>query len=504
MDAPRHAPQPVDVARLNLLLVGLLLTALSLFVVVQTMQGGLNTLIAAVVLIGGVVWMVAGRRVWWLPVPIATSIGGLIWVGFRIYSHEIALVASAVALLPAIAINRRTLQQYRPPLPWFVYALIGYLICHLVASFALNRLAGGSGYGNILRTYMTALWALIFVVGVYLYGDSRKLRLAIALVYFGLLFRVLVGLYSYYFPGYIFFRGFDVFFLLSEHGALELRDAPMRLLILSLALSMATRSVGLRILHWMVATLSTWLLLMGSGRVTVGMLMIIPCLWLLVQRRWGLLLLIAGGFAAVIMFLNANPRVLYALPEGPQRALTILIFGDVLDIQARLAGSNLWHQELFRLGRERWLASPLHFFFGNRVHPFDATMRSYAVDFYHAIQIAASVARYERALWTVLATTGFVGGLLYLATFRRLMWPPLRSLLRNKIADFPHAIYFVAFAQMFLYLVFSPFSGGFPGVELMWAGIAYALYQDQQKRREPAGPQPIQRNADRQTILKPY
>lgn len=503
MDRPQQAPPPVDVARLNLLIVGVLLTALSLFVVVKTMRGGVNDLIAAIVLIGGVIWVVSGRQVWWLPIPIATSIGGLIWVGFRIYSHEIAVLMAAMALLPALAINRRALEQYRPALSWIVYALPLYLLVHLFASLVFNRLSGGTGYGNIFRTYMTAIWALFFVIGIYHYGNSRLIRRTIILVYIGLLFRVVVGLYSYYFPGYIFFRGFDVFFLLSEHGSMELRDAPMRLLILSLGLSMASRNFGATVFHLIVALLSVWLLLMGSGRVTVGMLGVVPIFWLLIQRRYMLLLLALGAMISVILFLNANPGVLYLLPEGPQRALTILIFGDVLDIQARLAGSNLWHQELFQLGKARWLATPVSFLFGNRVYPFDPTMGGYSYDFYHSVQVAASIAKYERSLWTILATTGLAGGLLYAGVFFALLRGPVRSLFRNQIVDFTHAVYFFAAMHSFLFLLFCPFSGSFPGVELMWAGIAFALYQDAKMRERELASVP-DTTKPRNQILKPY
>lgn len=485
MDQQRTAPPPIDVARLNLLLVGLLLTGLALYVVVQTMRGGTNALVTATVLIGGVIWMVAGRRVWWMPIPIAASIGGLVWVGFRIYSHELAVLLACIALFPAIAINSRLLEQHRAPLPKPVYLLLVYLAFHLFASLVMNRMSGGGGYGNIVRTYVSALWPLLFVTGVYHYGDSRLLRTTVRLIYIALLFRVAVGLYSYYFPGFIFFRGFNAFFLLSEHGAMELRDAPLKLLILSLALCASTKRTGTATLHLTAALFSAWLLLMGSSRVTVAMLMVVPALWLLIQRRFALILLLAGIFISAILAINANPDILNQLPRGPQRALSILVFGEMLDIQAKLAGSNQWHQELFKLGAQRWMDSGVTFLFGNRVHPFDLTGMELTYDFFHRIQVAASIARYERSLWTILATTGLTGGLLYLSCFFVLLRGPVRELRRNLMPDFNHAIYFIATAHAFLFLLFSPFHGSFPGPELMWAGIAFTVYQDQRRNNLP-------------------
>ncbi|MCO5061018.1 MAG: hypothetical protein M9963_03295 [Kiritimatiellae bacterium] len=478
-----QSPPPVDVARLNLLLIGFGLLGLALYVVVKTMQGGTNSLIAAVVMIGGIIWIVAGRRAWWMPVPIATSIGGLVWVGFRIYSYELAMLMAAAALFPALAINRRASEQHRGHLVWVAYALPIYLALHLFASLVMNYYDRGEGYGNIVRTYTGSIWAILIVLAFFHYGESRLIRRAVILVYFGLLFRVLLGLYSYYFPGFIFFRGFDVFFLLSEYGPAELRESALRLLIVTLGLSAAAKNRGATVFHLIIAILATWLLLMGSGRATVVMMGAIVILWLVIQRRFALLLFALMGMASVIAFINLNPGVLYLLPDGPQRALSILVFGDILDIQARLAGSNLWHQELFKLGFQRWTHSILTFFVGNRIFPFDPTMGGYRTDFYHSLHVAASIARYERALWTVVATTGLVGAFLYVSTFIALLRNPIRALFRNRIKDFTHFIYFLATAHTFLYVLFSPVSGYFPGVELMWAGLAFALYRDEEKRK---------------------
>ncbi len=499
-----QTPPPVDVARLNMLLIGLLLLGLSLYVVVKTMQGGTNSLIAAIVVIGGIIWTVAGRRAWWMPVPIATSIGGLVWVGFRIYSYELAMLMAAAALFPALAVNRRTSEQSRGHLSWTTYALPIYLAFHLFASVVLNYYDRGTGYGNIVRTYTGAIWAILFALAFFHYGESRLIRRAIIFVYAGLLFRVLLGLYTYYFPGFVFFRGFDVFFLLSEHGPTELRESALRLLIVTLGLSAAAKTRSASAFHIIIALLSTWLLLMGSGRATVVMMGAIVIFWLVVQRWYALLLFALASMAAVVTFINVNPGILYSLPEGPQRALTILVFGDILDIQARLEGSNLWHQELFKLGYQRWVASPLSVAFGNRIYPFDPTMGGYRYDFYHAIHVAASIARYERALWTILTSTGLIGGFLYVSTFIVFLREPVRALFKHRITNFTHFIYFLAAIHAFLYLIFSPVSGGFPGIELMWAGLAYALYRDEEKRNQALIPQSSAPGAKGPQLVKPY
>lgn len=484
MDRRQQTPAQLNIERFHLLIVGVLATLLSLYIVVQAMKGGTNSLIAATVVIGGIAWIVSGREAWWIPIPIATSIGGLVWVGFRIYTHELGVLMAAAALLPAIAINRRAVEQYRGKLPWVVYALLGFLFAHLFTSLMINRYDNGTGYGNIVRTYVGAIWPLLLIVALFHFGNTKYIRLAIMVTYIGLAFRVVIALYSYYFPGLLFFRGFNVFFLLSEHGGLDLRGAPLRLLILTLGLSAASRDRMRTLLHLLVAMTSAWLLLMGSGRVTVAMLGVIPIFWLLVQRRYALLIFASAAMLAIILTLNLNPDLLYMLPRGSQRALSILLTGgsQSMSIQAGLDASNLWHQELFRLGKTRWLATPLSFLFGNRVFPFDPTMGSYWQDFYFNASVAASIAKYERSLWTILATTGVVGGILYVFSFYYLLREPVRLLFRDRFSDFNHVIYFLAATHALLFFLFSPVSGAFPGVELMWAGIAYIVAKDEARR----------------------
>lgn len=469
---------------MNLLFAGLFLTAAALFVVVKAMRGGVNSLITTTGVVGGLIWVVAGRKVWWFPIIIATSIGGLIWVGFRIYTHEISLIIAAIALFPAIAINYRSMEQYRGPLSWMAYALMIYVIAHLGASLILNRYSAETGYGNITRTYMGAIWPLLFVLGMHHYGDASRMRLAINIIYIGLIARVLFGLYLYFFPGLVFFRGFNAFFVLSESSSTELRRTALHLAIIALGFVATAHRLPQKVFHLTITVLAAWLVLMGAARTAVAMLGVIPLFWLLVLRKYTWIFLMLCAMSAIVVFFNLHPEIIYLFPKGPQRALTILIFGDVLDIQAKLAGSDLWHAVLFDEGKRRWLTSPLTFLFGNRVHRFDMNVGGYWADFFYTVKVAANTARYESGLWTVLATTGLVGAALYVATFFTLLRDSVRILFRERITDLNHLIYFVAASHALLYFLFAPVSGGFPGVELMWAGLACITYRDERIRKE--------------------
>ena len=105
MDVQSRNAAPIDVQRLHLLLVGIILTGLTLYVATQAMHGGTYPVISALVLVGAIMWSVMGKSAWWVPIPLATALGGLLWVGFRIYTHELAIVLALSSLIPAIAMR---------------------------------------------------------------------------------------------------------------------------------------------------------------------------------------------------------------------------------------------------------------------------------------------------------------------------------------------------------------------------------------------------------------
>jgi hypothetical protein len=257
-------------------------------------------------------------------------------------------------------------------------------------------------------------------------------------------------------------------------------------MIIALAYFSASKTTEKKLFHFCVATSCAWLLLLGGSRVSAAMAALLPFMWMAVQRRYFLILFLTACIGTGIGLLNANPDMLEHLPLPGQRALSIFVLGERLDVQAQQRGSNDWHAYLFKLGRDRWLASPLSITLGNRIRPFDITFYSPRIDFFHQAEIAANTARYERSLWTVITTTGVVGGLLYAATFMALLRGPTRRLFRDGLTDFRHIVYFMAFTHSALWIIFSPVSGGFPGNQLMWAGIAYTMYYDLKHRAPEA------------------
>jgi hypothetical protein len=210
----------------------------------------------------------------------------------------------------------------------------------------------------------------------------------------------------------------------------------------------------------------------------------IPLILLVIQRRWTLLGGAVVALGVLVLWLNANPEAIDPLPDSTRRALSILLFNPRLEIHRYVEGSNDWHDYLALLGRQKWLDSLWSFFVGNRVLTFDRSFYAMTADFFHRAHIAAATARYESTLWTLLATVGTVGAVLYALTFYNLLGNPVRALLRSGVRDFDHAIYFVALTQACLLAAFCWISGSFPGNELAMAGIARALWDDRQKEAE--------------------
>jgi hypothetical protein len=493
MDANRSTPAEIDVSRVSLLLVGVLMTLLALVIVAQAVQRGPTSVLFYLAAIGAVIWIVSGRSAWWVPVPLTTALGGLIWVGFRIYTHEMAVLLALASLIPTIALQKRALIQDRDPAPFAIKALFIYLSLHLLASLMIQYTESPDfiKMGSIFRTYLGGLWGIGFVLLFQRNGSTRIMKIVLMLIYVLLGLRILIGLYTYYFPGLIFFRTFSVFLVLSEHGAMDLRGAPLAMMTLAFGYLSRSRTPLMKLLHVGIIVACEYVMLIGGSRVSAAMGALLPLIWMIINRHYFLVALGASALVSAFVLVNLNPTMLEPLPYPVQRALSIFVIGERLDVQADQRGSNLWHAELFKEGRDRWLRNLGTIIFGNRIYPFDEAFYSPMMNFYYRLKVAADTARYERSLWTILTTSGLVGGVLFAVAFWKLMRDPARELFRRRIVDVASMVYFIAFVQVSLWLLFIAVSGGFPGSQLMWAGLAYAVWQDEQRARaQAAAPAP--------------
>jgi|GEM_PF-1345439 len=479
-------PPPVDVAKLQVFALGLVLVLVAMYLAVDAAQGGAPRLIMRMALVAVVIWFFAGRTAWWVPVPVAVAFGGLFWVGFRIHAHEAALLLALVALAPMLALKWKPIRQNRPPMPWYVYGLAFYLGAHMLFSLYQVRIHENFGLGNVLRTYAISLWAIVFTILFYKFGPSRFLKITLILMVCAYIVRIALGLYMYFFPGFIFLPYLNLLF--SEFGVLELRTTAVRLFIMLLGVYALLRGEIKTILLLLFMALLMVTTAFGGARIALLQILIAIFLFALLRRRFIELGIIGIITLMGIWYVNAQPDILYRLPYLPSRALSIVVFSEQTSVHTELEGSNEWHKGLFMKGWQNWTRNPVTLAFGNRVYPYDHDFHAAQLTFFERMEISASIARYEKGLWNILATFGIVGFVLYALTFWHLLKDPLTSLWYNRIPDFAHLIYFVAGVHVLMWGMLCWIWGSFPSYEIMMAVLAKAMYVDAQKTKRSSEP----------------
>lgn len=477
-------------SKLNSLVVFLLGLIFFLYVAVSVMSGGVSQLTFYGGIIAGLTWVVLGQKAWWMPIPLAAIFGGLVWVGFRVYTHELAVAMAFAALIPALILDRRSyLQTQRPPVPKTAWLLFIYLLMHLGASWLM---AGGSDFkGSIIRTYANALWPVIFFIYYLKYGSSKKIMTLLTIIYVLLIMRCSLGIYTYFFPQLVYFRGGSFLFVLSQYGSLDLRGPSLQLMAIALSLAIRPQSASSRAFHVIVAGIAFWLLLLGSSRAGFVMAIVVPIIITLVQRRFLIGLTIVFFITVIIVALKSNPELVNALPTQAQRALSVVVFGKNSNIYATIEGSDEWHAYLSKTGWENWTESLNTLLIGNRVHPYDDYFLSNTADMFSRADIAAKTTRYEKMLWTVLATLGLTGAFFYVSIYFRLFKGPFRQLVQQPIRTKTDVVYLIALIQVSLALLFAPFVGTFPSFELVWGALALGLYYDQRAQADAQKTQPL-------------
>jgi len=451
-------------------------------------EQGVYGLATSLVVMLPLLWiMFAGTR-WWVVMPIGVAFGGAFSLSFKFYTHEIALLLSLMALLPVLAIRAQKMID-RVKVTTALWVLLGLFLVNIARSLIASRWEGLGGGGSIVRVYLHGMWPVIFLAAFYHYGSTRPLKWVLILLYGTYLGRSLAGVSSYYF-GYQVQVPF-LNFVIGTGGAWDLRFTGIQLAMLAFACSQFIQSRWGKILHVCGIGLSLWLVLLGGGRASLGMLCVIPVAWAAIRRRFGWFSAASAGLFLLVMVLNQRPDIIYLFPEQAQRTLSILVAESStswLDSHTAVKLSNEWHQRLSSLGFERWSESVLTMVIGNRIEPYDAAYEAYSVTMEDKAQVAARQGIYESGLWTMLSPMGLCGVVLYSMLFYFLLKGPFLVLMKEGICGIPHVFYFWAVIELVLWIVFCWISGGSPSHELMMAGIAKAAYEDSRKTGKEGTP----------------
>jgi len=443
-------------------------------------KGGLRDSIMLVALVFVLAWVFLSRQAWWIFLPPFVLFGGVVHIGFKIYFHEIALTLALVAFLPVFAMKTPIQRK----LPRYAWLLISFLFIHWATSIVINRMSGLSGTGNIIRVYMQAAWPLIFMVPFYCFGIATRFqKTVLLLMYFTAVLRVSIALVGHFFPYGITFLPFASFVLSGPlAGMSDLRFSGLQLVMLTICYFHLSRRLMSKIFHFLILATAVVLVLMGSGRVAVGMLFLILPLWAILYRKFILAAGVSIALAAGVLTLNAKPNLIYSFPYPMQRTLCVLVMKKVdIDWHGRVEASDEWHRQLTKLAYERWTRSVPSFLLGNHIEGFDDSFYRAGIGMEVRAQIAARIAAYESGLWTVLGSIGLAGLILYLLLFWFLLKDVARELLKARIHSYTHTFYFLAVLMLILWIAFSWIAGGFPSLELFMAVIAKVMYEENRK-----------------------
>jgi Ca2+/Na+ antiporter len=440
------------------------------------------------------VLMVFAREYWWLAMFIAVAFGGYVYFGFKILAHESMLALAMAGLLPSVALNPHSeFNASRPKLPWYFYAAGAYLIFQIFYSISVNNPHGFIEYGNIVRAYAYGFWPLVFVFLFRYYGRSDYLNFAIWLLQSVYLFRALMTLATIYFPSQMVLPGINFILPGNDEGGGGLDDLRFPghgIVLLACAILLKRPSLPVRLWQWLLIVFALFCQMWSGGRLLLVASILTIVAAFVVARMWKTV--IAATTAAIfsVVFLNLFPQTIYNFGYRWQRAASVLLLTTKdMDTRFMTEGSDLWHERLGDIAYERWTSSARTFFIGTGIKPWDiriARESSPMQRFEAQLGGAADTGGYESGLWIILTPSGLIGLLLYCTTLAYFVIPNARRFFREKPRGFNLTVVFLGTYPAVEWLLFSPRSGGYPAIELLFASTAFYYLRDQEKNPQLA------------------
>lgn len=435
------------------------------------------------------IWMAFGTRIWWLPVPFLSALGGVFQGSFKVQPVEVGLLVAFLAAIPMIVTKNYGIAASRPSLPFSVKAFFVYLGLHLIGSLLYNQYIGLGGWGNTLRAYMSFLWPVFFIILFYFYGDSRQLSLGFWAIFIAGALRLLMGLFvqisgqSIEVPG-IGYVG-PSFGDLGESGiVIDLRASGYLMIGMSLMAFVLVKNYFGKIFLGAFFLLAIAGVLFGGGRAGFMVSVILGFCFLVLYRKWSLILASFAAFVALAALVNISPGMLNPLPYGAQRVAQTLIFADGNRSEAAgdAAGSDEYSVRLRNLGWKNWTESPWTIVFGQGMRTYQSLPPSAAYNgslmFEAAIDNAAKVGAYESGLWTVLAVVGLAGALFFLNIFRYFIGAYFKDLWTYKITNYGRAFAFFGVASLAAWLAACYRSQGVPVYVLFYSFLGWVAWID--------------------------
>ncbi len=440
----------------------------------------LGTVTLTVASMCALLWAFRGQTAWWVPGFASNFIGGYINVGFKIYPHEVGMALSFAALGLMIVTNPRR-RTNRPAADWSFFVVAAYMLGHLVVSCYLATAAGLHTNGTIARVYFQGLWAVLFGIAFIAYGHLRHLRAALILATAFSVLTILVGLLN---PdlGPLSPEAIvqpDTLFVLPT--SVSLKGAGLSLMSLLIVWFYGCQRVLERTLIVTAYVGAIYIVLLGSGRVPAATALLMPLLWATVQRKRAGVIVAVILAGLVVYTVNFSSSFYEALPDNARRSLSSLVVTRDVAERDETEGSNEWHLMLLESGRDRWTRDFSTFAFGSKVEGWDEDFYQLRVD--DMADIAARLSAYENAFFTVTATLGVAGLLLFGRILYWLFQPYASAILRHRIRTQGDALAYVAVQSLVLYIGFCWIAGGYPSNQILFGVLAAGSFHDRQQQR---------------------
>ena len=428
-----------------------------------------------IIAIAVLIWSFKGGKNWWMAFVVFVTFGGVFWVGFKIYPAEIGLLFAIMALVFATVIKGKNLRQDRSKISWAFSLLILYFILHMLASLYKANVGLMNGGGSIIRSYSTGMTFLVFGWLYYRFGSTKNITNVFIIILIINSIRIGFGLYAYF---------FSYTSSLSEPGwtflglSTDLRSSVLYQIYAAIIIFYLIKNRNLKVGVLLLIVLSFIIVFLGQGRVAVLEAMLAISLWVIIEKRYGLLIFILSIF--IFLFILVNTKVYEDLPFEIQRSVSFMVLNKNKIYSYYPFASDQWHFDLFKTGFDNWSDSAYSLFFGNCIDPSDV-WRFGSFDFFNQVKIASAMARYESSLWTVLATLGIIGISLYTWVLTFLFRNIIPIVKRDGIKSFNHAVYAIAIISFVLMILLGWIRGGFPDYEIMLGVMGKSLYEDRKK-----------------------
>lgn len=461
-------------------IVSLLGLALAYFFGSAIAQEQYFLLLGIVILIGITAWAVLGRSVWWLPMMFLPALGGMFYVGFKIHVHELALIVAMIPLVLLIALNRSDIQARKHTVQGIILLLIIYLCLHFLACLVYLKINALPGIGNVVRRYTDAIWPIMFLVPFLYFAKTKFLKWAMHLVFLANLARFSVGLYTVYTGGKsLLYIPLINFVPAGGMGGSDLRTSGPMLVALGIVYFCLHRNILFRSLMFLMIALGLWGTFLGSSRLVLVSAFFLIAFPLIIYRQFGILLLGFSLFVIGIIFINATPTSLYALPEAGRRAASAFLFDRGLATDT--AGTDLsdqWHFRLMNEGWKSWTDNAFTILFGRGTRAFEEKAWDGGQNFEGMIEMAVATSRFEKGLWDTLCTFGITGFILFITCMGYVIQRCLKELARQKISSYALGLAFIGSFQCISWIMLCWIGGTFPSTQIMLGLVALVAIDD--------------------------